>query len=79
MEDQVSLNEFLVKTSYLTQITELDNKILDNPIGFGSGFIVEYDNDKFFVIADHTIHIDDYKGEVEERTWKDYTVSIFNN
>jgi hypothetical protein len=79
MDDQISLNEVLVKTSYLTQITEPDNKNLDNPIGFGSGFIVQYDNDKFFVTADHTIHIDDYKGGVEERTWKDYIVSIFNN
>jgi hypothetical protein len=79
MDDQVSLHEVLVKTSYLTQITEPDNKNLDNPVGFGSGFIVQYDSDKFFVTADHTIHIDDYKGEIEERTWKDYVISIFNN
>ncbi len=79
MDDQVSLHEVLVKTSYLTQITEPDNKYLDNPVGFGSGFIVQYDSDKFFVTADHTIHIDDYNGEIEERTWKDYVVSIFNN
>ncbi len=79
MKDQVSLHEILVKTSYLTQITEPDNLQLDNPIGFGSGFIVEYEQDKFFVTADHTIHIDDYKGETEERTWKDYVIAIFNN
>jgi S1-C subfamily serine protease len=79
MEEQVSLHEVLVKTSYTTQITESDTKNLDNPVGFGSGFIVQYDSDKFFVTADHTIHKDDYKGEIEERTWKDYVVSIFNN
>lgn len=79
MQDQVSLHEILVKTSYLTQITEPDNLGLDKPIGFGSGFIVEYDQDKFFVTADHTIHIDDYNGEIEERNWKDYVIAIFNN
>lgn len=79
MEEQVSLYEVLVKTSYLTQITEPDNKLLDHPIGFASGFIVEYNGDKFFVTADHTIHIDDYNEGIEERTWKDYIISIFNN
>lgn len=79
MDDQISLNEVLVKTSYLTQITEPDNINLDNPIGFGSGFIIKRGNDKFFVTADHTIHMDDYRGKSEERTWKDYVVSIFNN
>lgn len=79
MNEQVSLNEVLVKTSYLTQITEPTNIGLDNPIGFGSGFIVDYNNTKLFVTADHTIHMDDYKFGVEQRTWKDYIVSIFNN
>ena len=79
MNEKISLYEVLVKTNYLTQITELDNKNLDNPIGFGSGFIVEYNNDNFFVTADHTIHIDDYNGEIEKRTWKEYRISIFNN
>jgi len=79
MEDEVSLNEVLVKTSYLTQITEPNDKNLENPVGFGSGFIVDYDNYKFFVTADHTVHIDDYAKGVEQRTWKDYVISIFNN
>lgn len=79
MEDKISRNEVLVKTSYLIQITEPDNKDFDKPIGFGSGFIVDYNDERFFVTADHTIHKDDYKGEAEERTWKDYGVAIFNN
>lgn len=79
MEEQVSLHEVLVKTSYLTQITEPENKSLDHPLGFASGFIVEYNGDKFFVTADHTIHRDDYNEGIEERTWKDYVISIFNN
>lgn len=79
MENHISLNELLVKTSYLTQITEPSDKDFARPIGFGSGFIVEYDSANFFVTADHTIHVDDYNGEKEERTWKDYRISIFNN
>ena len=79
MDNQISRNELLVKTSYLTQITEPENKNLDNPIGFGSGFIVQYDTDTFFVTADHTVHVDDYKAGIEARTGKDYVVSIFNN
>lgn len=79
MEDEVSLNEVLVKTSYLIQITEPNDKNLESPIGYGSGFIVDYDNYKLFVTADHTVHIDDYAEEFEQRTWKDYVISIFNN
>jgi hypothetical protein len=74
-----TLNEVLVKTSYLIQITATSDKELENPIGFASGFIVEYNHDNFFVTADHVIHIDDYTGNVEKRTWKDYVVAIFNN
>ncbi len=79
LESKVSLHEVLVKTSYLTQITELNDKNCENPVGFGSGFIVDYDGDKFFVTADHTVHVDDYRGKAEQRTWKDYVISIFNN
>lgn len=76
---EVSLHEVLVKTSYQTQITEPDDKNCENPIAFGSGFIVEYENEVFFVTADHTIHIGDYNNSTEERVWKDYVVSIINN
>ena len=75
---EISLHEVLVKTSYLTQITEEHNKEFDNPVAFGSGFIADYHNEKFFVTADHTIHIDDYQGEKEERTGKDYNIAVFN-
>lgn len=77
-ENTISINEILVKTSYQTQITEPDDKECANPVAFGSGFIVEFDGADFFVTADHTVHLDDYD-EKEERTWKDYVVSIFNN
>ncbi len=77
-EEKFSLYEVLVKTSYQTQITEPEDKECANPVAFGSGFIVEFDGTNFFVTADHTIHLDDYE-EKEERTWKDYVVSIFNN
>jgi hypothetical protein len=76
--DEISLLEILVKTSYLTQITEPENRELHKPVGYGSGFIVDYDGIKFFVTADHNVHFDDY-GATEQRTWKDYVVSIFNN
>jgi hypothetical protein len=79
-QGQITLFEVLVKTSYQTQITEPDDEICANPIAFGSGFIVRFDNDDFFVTADHTVHLDDYrKGEMEQRVWKDYVVAIFNN
>ena len=77
-ENLLSIYEVLVKTSYQTQITESQDKECSNPVAFGSGFIVEFDDTNFFVTADHTVHLDDY-GEKEERTWKDYVVSIFNN
>ena len=79
MEEEISLHEVLVKTSYLTQITEPDNSAFDRPVGYGSGFIIQYDTFKFFVTADHTIHVDDYGSDVEHRTWKDYNIAIFNN
>jgi hypothetical protein len=78
-DDKMSLYEVLVKTSYLTQITEPENNTLDNPVGFGSGFIVDYEGEKFFVTADHTIHVDDYNAEEGGRVWKDYTIAIFTN
>ena len=75
----ISLLEFLVKTSYQTQITEPGDIECSTPVSFGSGFIVEYKGTNFFVTADHTVHLDDYEKEIEERTGKDYVVSIFNN
>lgn len=77
-ENSLSMYEVLVKTSYQTQITEPHDKECSNPVAFGSGFIVEFDGTDFFVTADHTVHLDDYE-EAEERSWKDYVVSIFNN
>lgn len=79
LNEKISLFEVLVKTAYLTQITEPADKLCQYPVAFGSGFIVEFDNDNFFVTADHTLHLDDYRDGSNERTGKDYVVSIFNN
>lgn len=78
MEKKITLHEVVVKTSYLTQITKPEDKDLARPVGFGSGFIVEYEQEKYFVTADHTIHLDDYKGK-EGRNGEEYVISIFNN
>jgi hypothetical protein len=75
-----SLQELLVKTSYPTQTTSPTDKDFKDPRAFGTGFIVEYQDEKFFVTADHTIHLDDYpEGGVDERTGNDYTLSVFTN
>ncbi len=79
MKETLSLYELLVKTSYHTQITESKDKKCENPLSFGSGFIVDFDNERFFVTADHTVHLDDYNNGRGERKWEDYVVSIFNN
>jgi hypothetical protein len=78
-DDQISLEELLVKTSYQTQTTASTDKSLERPLSFGSGFIAKYQEEQFFVTADHTLHLDDYEEGINERTGKDYVVSIFNN
>lgn len=77
--EEISLLEILVKTSYHTQVTHPDNKDMDRPIAYGSGFISSHLDTKFFVTADHVLHPDDYQGEQEKRTWTDYIISIYNN
>jgi hypothetical protein len=79
MENEISLYEVLVKTSYQTQITLPEDKLCENPVGYGSGFIVVYQNEKFFITADHTLHIDDHSKENEKRTGKEHLISINNN
>ena len=76
-KESIPLCEALVKTSYQTQITDAIDKNCENPVGFGSGFIVEYRDTVFFVTADHVVHPDDY--DVDARTGKDFIVSIYNN
>jgi hypothetical protein len=78
-ESTVSILEILVKTSYHTQITPPGNEQCDDPAAYGSGFIVDYEGEQFFVTADHTVHLDDYEEDAEQRTGTDYVVSIFNN
>lgn len=78
-EKEVSILEILVKTSYQTQVTHPDDNTLSNPVAFGSGFLVNYNDRLFFVTADHVLHLDDYKPGENKRTWTDYVISIFNN
>lgn len=78
-ESTVSILEILVKTSYHTQITHPGNEQCDDPVAYGSGFIVDYEGEQFFVTADHTVHLDDYEENAEQRTGTDYVVSIFNH
>ncbi len=76
-KETLPLCEVLVKTAYQTQMTHPSDKNCEKPIGFGSGFMVEYNQKVFFVTADHVVHPDDY--DCNERTGTDYVVSIFNN
>lgn len=69
--------ELLVRTALFTQITETDDNNLDKPIGYGSGFFVEYLDTTFFVTAYHTVSFDDFGKEENRR--KNNRVSIFNN
>lgn len=78
-DGQISLQELLVKTSYQTQTTEPTDKLCEKPLAFGSGFIVKYENEQYFVTADHNLHLDDHKSALNVRTGKEYVVSIFTN
>lgn len=71
--------EILVKTSYQTQITHPDDLTLDDPVSYGSGFMVHYKGVPFFITADHNIHLDDYSSEIPRRTGINYRTSIFTN
>ena len=76
-EETKPLCEVLVKTTYQTQITHPTDNKCDNPVGYGSGFMVNYMQKIFFITADHVVHPDDY--DCKERTGTDYIVSIYNN
>ena len=76
-ERTMPLSEALVKTTYQTQITHPNDKECENPVGYGSGFMVKYKNRVFFITADHVVHPDDHN--CSYRTGQDYIVSIFNN
>lgn len=76
IEREFTLNEILVKTNY--QIVMSTEKSFQSvPIGFGSGFFLNYKGTLFFLTADHNIHIEDH--EQNQRTGIDNFVSILNN
>lgn len=74
---KTNLCEILVKTTYQVQVTKANDKQFEKPIGYGSGFIITYKDNRFFITADHVLNINDY--ENKERVGDDNIVSIFNN
>jgi hypothetical protein len=80
IEKEMSLLEFLMRTNYMTQISEPEDKTCEKYVGFGSGFIVSYKEHYFFITADHTVNFDDdHNNRQSNRSHKNYIVSIFNN
>lgn len=76
-EESHPLSEVLIRTNYMTVMTDPADKSMERAVGYGSGFIMNYKELLFFVTADHVVHPDDH--DEKQRTGKDYVVSIFNN
>lgn len=76
VEKQFSLTEILVKTTYQVVISK-DRLFQSLPIAFGAGFFMNYKDHKFFITADHNIHIEDHKLNV--RTGVDNYLGVLNN
>ncbi len=76
VERQFSLTEILVKTTYQVVISK-DQLFQSLPIAFGAGFFINYKDHKFFITADHNIHIEDHKLNV--RTGIDNYLGVLNN
>lgn len=74
---EMTVRDVLVCSHLMTSISEVGDKFFKS-VSYGSGFFVNYKKQLYFVTADHTLHFDDY-GADQERTWKDYQLSIFNN
>lgn len=76
IEKQFDLREILVKTNYQLVIhKEKDFKNL--PVAYGSGFFLNYQDNLFFLTADHNIHYNDH--QENERLGADNYVGILNN
>jgi hypothetical protein len=76
IEKQFDLREILVKTNYQLVIhKEKDFKTL--PVAYGSGFFLNYQDNLFFLTADHNIHYNDH--QENERLGVDNYVGILNN
>lgn len=58
----LSLNHLMAKTSLFVQINNSsDTSFSHAPIGFASGFFFKYEEDFFFITADHVPHYEDHK------------------
>jgi hypothetical protein len=76
IERMFSLTEILVKTTYQVVISK-EKTFQSNPIAFGAGFFINYNEKLFFITADHVIHIEDHK--LNERTGIENYLAILNN
>lgn len=74
-ETDVTLNEMLVKTSYFVQSNKSDDKIFQGePEAYGTGFMVLWKENVFFVTADHIAHVKDH--DLKMRTGEDNVVGV---
>lgn len=63
----LSLNHLMAKTSLFVQINDSsDLSFSRKPIGYASGFFIKFNEDYFFITADHVPHYNDY--ELRKRT-----------
>lgn len=68
----------MAKTSLFIQINDSsDTSFSQKPIGFASGFFIKYNEDFFFITADHVPHYDDY--ELGKRTGKEDLFAVHTN
>ncbi|NRT13666.1 hypothetical protein [Flavobacterium sp. 14A] len=76
IEKEFDLREILIKTNY--QIVINKDKSFENfPIAYGSGFFLNYQENLFFLTADHNLHYDDH--QKNERLGDENYVGILNN
>lgn len=77
INETMSVQDVFVRSHLMTSVSDVEDKNFE-PIAFGSGFFVKYNNRLLFVTADHTLHLDDYEPG-KGRTSQEYQISIFNN
>ena len=74
----LSLNHLMAKTSLFVQINDSsDLSFSRKPIGYASGFFIKYNEDFFFITADHVPHYNDY--ELKKRTGEGDLFAVHTN
>lgn len=59
--ENLTLNHLMAKTALFVQINKSSDLSFSNkPIGYASGFFFKYNEDFFFITADHVPHNEDY-------------------